>query len=503
MALFDTDKAGLLWDSVALPNAFICEYMPAAPEGYVKVYLYGLMVARFPAAADGLTPEALAKELNIEVNDVLAALQYWERCRLVTRTQDKPPHYAYLNVQQAMTVRQSVTVDERDAQFAQAIYAIFGNRRAIHGGELVLCYEWVEQLGLPREVVLEMVQHLVSTNGVNFDFKTAQKFAMELVDHGIVTSEAAEKFFARSLPAWMGARSILHRISRFREPTIDEIDMFLKWTKEWGFSLKAIDKACAEMKGISDPNFKYLDKVLQGIRERSDRAQTSADQLEVQLTRERDEADLIREALRAAGLSINANQDTVREVYRNMRTKLPHETILLAAREICRTKKTQSLDKLEELIDAWSEKGLKTPDEVEAYLKQIKEQNMFLRELFALMGWGRITTPKDRELLAKWRGEWDFADELLRKTAEFSTGKTAPMAFMNKILTRYHAEGITTVAAAEADHAKRQEAYQQKDYAPKSGKTVIEQRYEQRDYDPEKFNGLTPEEIEEIRGYDT
>ena len=50
MALFGNDKAGVLWESVALPNAFICEYMPAAPEGYVKIYLYGLMYAHFPAA---------------------------------------------------------------------------------------------------------------------------------------------------------------------------------------------------------------------------------------------------------------------------------------------------------------------------------------------------------------------------------------------------------------------------------------------------------------------
>jgi uncharacterized protein with PIN domain len=391
MALFDTDKAGVLWDAVSLPNAFICEYMPAAPEGYVKVYLYGLMYARYPAAADGLTPDALAKELSMTENEVLSAFQYWERCRLVARTQDKPPRFTYLNVQQAMTGRQAAPVDEADAQFAQAIYAIFGNRRAIHGGELGLCYEWVEQLGLPREVVLEMIQHMVTTNGVNFDFKTAQKFALELVDHGIVTLEAAEKFFARSLPAWTGARRVLHRISRFREPTIDEIDLYLKWTKEWGFTQKAVEKACGEMQGVSDPNFKYLDRVLEGVHERGDREKTSAEQLEKQLEAEKDETAAIREVLRTAGLSANANQELVREVYRHMREKLPHETILLAAREICRTKKTQSLDKLEGLAYAWSEKGLVTPGDVEAHLTRVREQNAFLRGLFDLMGWGKTS----------------------------------------------------------------------------------------------------------------
>jgi len=282
MAFFDADKAGVLWDAVALPNAFICEYMPAAPEGYVKVYLYGLMYARFPAAADGLTPESLAKELDMEVKEVEGAFQYWERCRLVARTQDKPPKYTYLSIQQVMMGRQAAPEDEGYRQFAEALYAIFGNRRKLHGGETQLCYEWVEQLGLPREVVLEMVQHMVSTSGVHFSFKTAQKLALEMIEHDIVTVEAAEQFFARSLPAWTGTRSVLRRISIFREPTIDEIDLFLKWTKDWGFTPRAVENACEEMKGARDPNFKYLDKILEGVRERGSRKTTSAEQLGLQ-----------------------------------------------------------------------------------------------------------------------------------------------------------------------------------------------------------------------------
>ena len=87
-----------------------------------------------------------------------------------------------------------------------------------------------------------------------------------------------------------------------------------------------------------DPSFKYLDSILRGVHERADRKQTSAEQLTRQLTREQDEANLIREVLRAAGLSANANQATVKEVYHNLRALLPHETIVLAAKEISRKK---------------------------------------------------------------------------------------------------------------------------------------------------------------------
>ena len=77
------------------------------------------------------------------------------------------------------------------------------------------------------------------------------------------------------------------------------------------------------------------------------------------------------------------------------------------------------------------------------------------------------------------------------------------MLFMDKILASYHETGIQTVGQADADHVRHVEAYQQKNTPAKPGKTVIEQRYEQREYDPEKYLGLTPEELEEVRRYDT
>ena len=503
MSLFEADKAGVLWDAVSLSNAFICEYMPSAPENYVKVYLYGLMYVRYPAFAENVTAASLARELGMAESDIMSAYQYWERCRLVARTKDNPPRFTYLNVQQAVMGRQAAPADEAYMQFAQALYAIFGDKRKLHGGETQLCYEWVEQLGLPREVVLMLVQHLATTRGVNFSFKDAQKLAVELTERHIITLEDAEQFFARSQSAWDGTQRVLRRISKFRAPTVDEIDLYLKWTKEWGFAPKAVEAACAEMTG-GDPSFKYLDSILRGIHDRAGRKQTTADQLTHQLDKEKSEADRIREVLRAAGLSANANQDTVREVYRNMLTQLPHETIVLAAREISRKKKTQSLDKLTELVEAWSMKGLTTVQEVEGYLGQVKEQNDCLRNLFTRMGWGSLPTPRDRELLVKWRGEWGFTDELLNQAAEYSAGKNAPMAFMDKVLDNYRVGGVVTVDAAQADHQKHSEQYQAKDSgAPRPGKTVSEQRYEQREYDPAKVNALTQEEIEEALRYDT
>ena len=53
MPTFEADRGGLLWDATAVPNAFFCEYMPAAPDSHVKVYLYGLMCAHGGVQEEG------------------------------------------------------------------------------------------------------------------------------------------------------------------------------------------------------------------------------------------------------------------------------------------------------------------------------------------------------------------------------------------------------------------------------------------------------------------
>lgn len=500
MALFDSDKSGVLWDSVALPNAFIIEYMPTAPENYVKVYVYGLLYARYACADEWLTVDALAKELGMEESDVLAAFQYWERARLVTRTQDKPPRFTYLSVQQAMMGRQAAPADEKYREFAQALYSLFGDRRKLHGGETQLCYEWVEQMKLPGEVVLLMVQFLTSTRGVNFSFKAAQKLAAELAERHIVTLEDAEQYFARSQAAWDGTRKVLRRVSKFRPPTVDEIDLYLKWTQEWGFAPKAIEAACAEMTG-GDPSFKYLDSILRGIHERSGRSETTAAQLEKQLNREKEESAGIREVLSAAGLSIPANQPAMQESYRKMLSMLSQEALVLAAKEISRSRKNQTLQKLEELVVSWRDKGLKTEDDVLSYLALVKRQNAFLQSLFTVMGAELSPSPSDRELLSKWRQEWAFSDEILAEVAGYSRGKSSPMAFMNKVLESFHSKGVCTLAAVHAAHEQHVNALPGPQ--PKRGKTVIEQQYTQREYNPADYEGFTPDEIEELKKYVT
>ena len=85
MSTFVNDPAALIWDATAVSNAFLCEFMPTAPEGYVKVYLYALMYAHGGHPEDDAMIPDVAKALEISQDEVERALRYWERCRLLSK----------------------------------------------------------------------------------------------------------------------------------------------------------------------------------------------------------------------------------------------------------------------------------------------------------------------------------------------------------------------------------------------------------------------------------
>ena len=500
MPTFETAHAGLLWDATAVPNAFFCEYMPSAPDSHVKVYLYGLMWAHSGLGDDGDLLEEMARALHLSRAEVDSAMRYWERCRLVERIQDTPPRYRYLSVQQVMLQRQQTPSDDDYEAFAQALYASFGSRRKLHGGETVLAYEWVEQLKLPPEVVLMLIQHMIATRGVHFSFKEAQKVAVELSEQHILTLEAAEAMFSRSEAAAKGTRKILNHLGIRRNPSMDEMDLYIKWTTEWGFDPKAIYEACKETtKGT--PTFGYLDKVLEGIHSRSAGSATTEKQVQKALQDEKAETQRIRELLQTLGISMAVIDDGLRSEYRSLAAPCSHELVMLAAREVVRHGRIHTLDRVKTLLTSWLDKGLSTIEAVNAYLDEVELLNQQLRRLMEIAGMQGGCTAANRELLKQWQSAWHMPQEVIDLAAAYARGTSKPVSYMHKLLTEWHDAGISAPAEAQAAHERHMAEMKSKPTAPAAPaqKRVIEQQYEQRSYNPDDYDDIPPEQLEEMK----
>ena len=82
MARFVTQSAHA--GVTAIDNAFIIDYMPTAPDGAVKAYIYGLM-----AASRGDAPD-IADALGMDDAQLCDAFAYWQRLGLVRIASGEP-----------------------------------------------------------------------------------------------------------------------------------------------------------------------------------------------------------------------------------------------------------------------------------------------------------------------------------------------------------------------------------------------------------------------------
>lgn len=406
MAMFSFDEQAALFDVTPLPNQFILNYLPEASGDAVRVYLFGLVACYHHEAISDL--QQMARELNMTEDDIRAAYRYWERKGLVQRVADNPPQYRYQNIYQVMMTGAQAQIDPAYEQFAEAIYGVFDNDRRLHGKDVSQCYEWVEQMHLPPDVVIAMMRHMVQKHGKNVSMKKAEQMAMRLADEKVQTVEKAQEIFRRDQTVWSGSKKVLEKLGLRRYPTEPEQTMYSKWLVDWQFTPDAILRAVDETIKSSNPSFAYLDGILKRLHEQGN-VRTEQD-VSGDIEGSRKENEPIKQFLRALGnYSITIN-DTTKATYKSFQTMYPDPVILLAAQQCAKWGMTTLQDVMQTLM-AWQNRSLRTLPEIDAYMRQIDEQNEFLIVLYQAMQLDEKTKPNaaDRALVKQWTEEWRFA----------------------------------------------------------------------------------------------
>ena len=476
--MFGFDERFTMFDITPVEIQFILEYLPGAKGDYVKVYLYGLMHCYHPEQA--LNLDTMCHELNMAQDDVLAAFRYWERRKLVRRVSDTPPKWQYVNIKQVSLIPSDDAPDREYEEFSNALYEAFDRVRRLHGSEISTCFEWHEDMKLPTEVIVMLLNHMVEIRGKNFRISEAQKIAVQMAEEDIRTVDAAEEFFSRDEQAYNGMRRILKKMGKKYLPSEAQVSLYRKWTREWHFSHEAIE-AAVELTAKGDPSPGYLDGILNSLRQENG-----------------DGAKLTPEAVRRAPLRAEGLKEVLKELgrgevsqrnlqlYDQMLSLYPQEVILIAARE-CGHNRKDTGDILK-LLQSWKEKGLTSLKEVEAYVSAFHDQTALIRELHGIWGTDESRIGKaDRSLVYKWENEFGFSRELILAAAKYAAEAKQPMAYLDRILADYHEKGISTPEQAEQERVKAGSA------GKKTGRTSPAQDFEQRDY-----SGVQEEMIGEL-----
>ena len=136
--------------------------------------------------------------------------------------------------------------------------------------------------------------------------------------------------------------------------------------------------------------------------------------------------------------------------------KMPPEVILLLL-EYCVSKGKNKMSYIEKVAVSWNEMGLNTTENVALYLASEEQKTGFLYSIRKIMGISdRSLSQIEEKYLIKWHEELAMSEEMIALAYEYCIIQTAKLSFpyIDKIITRWASEGISSVSDAEEDNRK-------------------------------------------------
>lgn len=291
-------------DATVISNIFIDKYMKDANDAQLKVYLY---IFRMVQSHTAFSVSDIADQFNHTEREVLRALKYWEKLKLMSLSFDSAKTLTGIRlldplreeaasstqtVSMPNTSMQETSVEEKTGtpaaeistqeevsdKYAKPSYSPDQLRafKEKDGTEqlLFIAQAYVGKTLSPSDMktilymsdVLEfsddlidyLIQYCVEKG--KRDFRYMEKVAVNWAEAGIRTPKQAEK---AALKYDKSVYAIMNELGKSSAPTSKELEYINRWTREYGFGNDVIFEACARTVLATDKHrFEYADGIL-------------------------------------------------------------------------------------------------------------------------------------------------------------------------------------------------------------------------------------------------
>ncbi|MDD6811038.1 MAG: DnaD domain protein [Lachnospiraceae bacterium] len=306
-------------DATVISNRFIDEYMKAANDAQLKIYLY---LIRMMSARLSTSVSEIADMFNYTEKDVLRALKYWEKNRLLTLDYDESKnltgiHLRDLNAPSETTApaasatrtvsgtlpstiagtetvscvvpisfklpvpekeilpekeivsenpyeKPSYTLDQLKAfKSDEAISRLLFIaeqylKKTLSPSEMKTIFFISDKLGFSEDLIDYLIQYCVDRG--KKDFRYMEKVAINWAQEGITTPKQAAKYAHKYDKI---VYDIMKALGKSSSPTQTEITYITRWTKEFAFEFDVISAACERTVLATDKHrFEYADSIL-------------------------------------------------------------------------------------------------------------------------------------------------------------------------------------------------------------------------------------------------
>lgn len=279
-------------DSTVISNRFIDEYMQAANDAQLKIYLY---LIRMMSARLNTSISDIADTFNYTEKDVMRALKYWEKNRLLTLDYDEhknvigihlldfgtppaPPVTPQIAPVPSVSVpsvtplasvvpiasKPNYTLDElkafkSDEASARLLFVAEQYlKKTLSANDVRTILFISDKLGFSEDLIDYLIQYCVDRG--KKDMRYIEKVALSWADQGITTPKEAAKLAGKYEKS---VYDIMKALGRNGTPTDTEVSYINRWKKEYGFDTDVIMTACERTVLATDNHrFEYADSIL-------------------------------------------------------------------------------------------------------------------------------------------------------------------------------------------------------------------------------------------------
>lgn len=450
---------------IIIDSVFINEYLPFAPENFVKVYLFGLCAAY--GCGENNDVARMAGFLGLDENIVMSAYAYWEDNNLVTVHKGEDGFVEYLPV---IPVRKQIKKysKEKFKGFNDQLHALMQGRNFLPN-EYNEFYYAMDTLHIEVEAMLMIVGYCIRLKGADIGIAYILTVARNLAKEGCTTYDrVSEKlseydFYNKDLSA------LLKALKLKRKPDHEDSRLLAKWTKTLGFKLETVIYAA---KNLKRGGMEKLDAVLSKYYDLH--IFTAAQMAEYEQNRDK-LYDLAREINKRIGVYYEQLDFIIENYIVKWRALGYTDETLLRIAAYCLSSNIRTLEGMNGAINNFYKKGLVSAASIESFISKSADADNRLVGILAEAGIDCPLTHTERSCFRTWKNTWNMSDELIALAAKKAAGKTSPIGYMNTVLSAWFDKGINSAEQAAADRGRAGENKVEKTYTAEELNAMFEE----------------------------
>ncbi len=429
---FSKDFTANMYTSVE--NQFITKYLPQADGDAVRAYLYGLYLCECRQEFDAA---AAAKLLRIPYRRFTEIFDFWEECDLVQILSREPLFVEYLPVNTAVGKPKAVK-PEKYAEFNRELYKLLQKAgKEFRPFEMQKILEFLEKEPMEQQAFLLVVEYCVKKDGEKLSFSHVINKAQKLCRDSKYTYEQVEADLADFNVHERELSRIFTLLGIYRKPQESDYDFLEKWYAR-GMEAGAVFAAAEFLKKGTLPTLDAL------IEELSGHDATDEERAREYLARREMLASIVFKVARKLGVKVQNPRPFADEYAEKWadRGYGEEELTLLAGLGM---KLGYGFPELDGLLNSLYQSGIVDGESVKEYCAEQDSLLKLLQRIQSVCGVVR-KTQSALSMAETWRRQWNFSDEMIMEAAKRSANASAPLPYMNKLLSEWKRAGAATVS---------------------------------------------------------